>query len=192
MIKNIVTPLSKEVIESLSCGDSVTLTGYIYTARDAAHKRLCELIEAGKDLPFDIKDQVIFFAGPAPAKPGLTIGSVGPTTSYRMDAYSPLLIRNGLAGMVGKGSRGAAVVDAMKECGAVYFCAIGGCAALLAKCVKSSETVCYEDLGTEAVRKLYVEDMPLTVAIDCRGDDIYQKGKKDYLDTIKEKQDGLR
>ena len=187
MIRNIRTPLSKEVIESLKCGESITLTGYVYTARDAAHKRLCDLIEAGKDLPFDMKDQVVFFAGPSPAKPGRPIGSVGPTTSYRMDAYSPLLIENGLAGMIGKGSRSSGVVDTMKECGAVYFCAIGGCAALLARCVKSSETVCYEDLGTEAVRRLYVEDMPLTVAIDCFGNDIYQKGKNDYLDTLKER-----
>ena len=192
MATKIKAPLTREEARKLKAGDSVLLSGVIYTARDAAHKRLVELIKKGEPLPIDLKDAVIYFVGPTPARPGEVIGSAGPTTSYRMDAYSPLLIRNGLAGMIGKGSRGAAVVDAMKDCGAVYFCAIGGCAALLAKCVKSSETVCYEDLGTEAVRKLYVEDMPLTVAIDCRGDDIYQKGKKDYLDTIKEKQDGLR
>ena len=181
MIRNIETPLTKEVIRSLKCGENITLTGYIYTARDAAHKRLCELIEAGSDLPFEIKDQVIFFAGPAPAKPGRPIGSVGPTTSYRMDAYSPLLLKNGLAGMIGKGARDSSVIEAMKENVAVYFCAIGGCAALLAKCVKSSEIVCYEDLGTEAVRKLYVEDLPLTVAIDCFGNNIYIQGKENYL-----------
>ena len=185
MARNIKTPLSEDIIKSLHCGESITMTGYIYTARDAAHKRLCNLIESGKELPFDIRDQVIFFAGPAPAKPGKPIGSVGPTTSYRMDAYSPLLLKNGLSGMIGKGSRSNGVIDAMKENTAVYFCAIGGCAALLAKCVKSSEIVCYEDLGTEAVRKLYVEDLPLIVAIDCFGNNIYTEGKADYLKTAK-------
>ena len=182
MTKSIMTPLTKEVIKTLKAGDSVKISGVIYTARDAAHKRFCDLLAEGKELPVDLKDAVIYYAGPAPAKPGQPIGPVGPTTSYRMDPYAPSLIREkGLSGMIGKGSRDDSVVDAMKECGAVYFGAVGGCAALLAKCVKSSETVAYEDLGAEAVRKLVVEDLPVIVIIDAEGNNLYKTGPEEYL-----------
>ena len=184
MAIKITTPLTKDVAKSLKAGDSVEITGTIYTARDAAHKRLCALIEEGKPLPADFKDAIIYFAGPAPAKPGRPIGSVGPTTSYRMDPYSPLLIeRAGLRGMVGKGRRNEEVIASMKEHGAVYFGAIGGCAALLAKCVKSAEIVAYEDLGAEAIRKLEVENFPVTVIIDSFGNNLYESGRKEYLNS---------
>ncbi len=184
MARKIQTPLTRDVARSLKCGESVEISGVIYTARDAAHKRLCELIEAGKPLPADFTDGIIYFAGPAPAKPGQPIGPVGPTTSYRMDPYSPALIAIGLTGMIGKGRRSPGVVEAMKEYGAVYFGAIGGCAALLAKCVKKAEIVCYEDLGAEAVRRLEVENFPVTVIIDAEGNDLYKKGREDYLRSL--------
>ncbi len=186
MALKIRTPLSRGEARALRCGDSVEISGVIYTARDAAHKRLCELLEAGEPLPFDPAGAVIYFAGPAPARPGQPIGPVGPTTSYRMDPYSPALIRAGLTGMIGKGRRSPEVVAAMKECGAVYFGAIGGCAALLAKCVKKAEVVCYEDLGAEAVRRLEVEDFPVTVIIDAEGNDLYEKGREAYLKAMEE------
>lgn len=182
---SIQTPLTREQARSLHAGDSVLLSGVIYTARDAAHKRLCELVAQGKPLPFDVKDAVIYFVGPAPAKPGQAIGSAGPTTSYRMDPYSPILIRQGQTGMIGKGKRSEEVVAAMKECGAVYFGAIGGCGALLSKCIKKAEIVAYEDLGAEAVRRLEVEDLPVTVIIDAQGNNLYQDGRKQYLATQK-------
>ncbi|MBR0139410.1 MAG: Fe-S-containing hydro-lyase [Firmicutes bacterium] len=184
MVKKIRTPLTREEARSLKCGDSVEISGVIYTARDAAHKRLCELIKEGKPLPADFTDGIIYFAGPAPAKPGQPIGPVGPTTSYRMDPYSPVLIAIGLTGMIGKGRRNPEVVEAMKEYGAVYFGAIGGCAALLAKCVKKAEIVCYEDLGAEAVRRLEVENFPVTVIIDAEGNDLYKKGREEYLRSL--------
>lgn len=175
------TPLTPEQARSLHCGDSVEITGVIYTARDAAHKRLCELADAGKPMPVDFHDAIIYFAGPAPAKPGQAIGSVGPTTSYRMDPYSPTMIAHGLTGMIGKGKRDEHVVAAMKEYGAVYFGAIGGCGALLSKCVKKAEVVAYEDLGAEALRRLEVERLPVTVIIDSEGNNLYEQGRRNYL-----------
>jgi fumarate hydratase subunit beta len=156
----------------------------IYTARDAAHKRLCELAAQGKELPLDVKDSVIYFVGPTPAKPGEVIGSAGPTTAYRMDAYSPTLIRLGLTGMIGKGKRSPEVVSAMGECGAVYFGAIGGCGALLSRCIKKAEIIAYEDLGAEAIRRLEVENFPVVVIIDSEGNNLYETGKRDYLATL--------
>jgi fumarate hydratase subunit beta len=182
--KRIMTPLTKEMVRELRAGESILLSGYIYTARDAAHKRLVELIDENKELPFDIENQVIYYVGPTPAKPGKPIGSAGPTTSYRMDAYSPALIEKGLRGMIGKGLRGETVVEAMKTNGAVYFAAIGGAAALTAKCVKTSELIAYEDLGSEAIRKLYVEDLPLVVVIDSEGNNFYEIGQREYLDSV--------
>ena len=187
MAIQIKTPMSPEVARTLKCGDSVELTGVIYTARDAAHKRLCALVAEGKPMPVDFKDAIIYFAGPAPAQPGQPIGSVGPTTSYRMDPYSPILIREGLTGMVGKGKRSPEVIEAMKECGAVYFGAIGGCAALLAKCVKKAEVVAYDDLGAEALRRLEVENFPVTVIIDAEGNNLYEIGRQNYLQAEKER-----
>ena len=175
------TPLTREAARDLKAGDSCLISGVIYTARDAAHKRLCELVAVGKELPFDIKDSIIYFVGPTPAKPGQAIGSAGPTTSYRMDAYSPMLIEQGLTGMIGKGKRGAEVVDAMKTHGAVYFGAIGGCGALLSKCIKKAEVVAYEDLGAEAIRRLEVEDFPAIVIIDSQGNNLYESGRTAYL-----------
>ena len=175
------TPLTREKVRQLKAGDSCLISGVIYTARDAAHKRLCELVAAGKELPFDVADSIIYFVGPPPAKPGQAIGSAGPTTSYRMDAYSPTLIEKGLTGMIGKGKRGAEVVEAMKEHGAVYFGAIGGCGALLSKCIKKAEIVAYEDLGAEAIRRLEVEDFPAIVIIDSEGNNLYETGRANYL-----------
>ncbi len=168
------TPLKDETVEALNAGDQVLISGIVYTARDAAHKRLCELLDAGEPLPVELDGQVIYFTGPTPAPPGRPIGSAGPTTSYRMDDYSPRLIREaGLKGMIGKGDRSNEVVDAMKEGPCVYFAATGGAGALLARCVVSSEIVCYEDLGAEAVRRLEVKDLPVIVAIDSRGKNLY-------------------
>ena len=177
----ITTPLTREAVRNLKAGDSCLIAGVIYTARDAAHKRLCELVEAGKELPMDVADSIIYFVGPTPAKPGQAIGSAGPTTSYRMDAYSPTLIAQGLTGMIGKGKRGPEVVAAMKEHGAVYFGAIGGCGALLSKCIKKAEIVAYEDLGAEAIRRLEVEDFPAIVIIDSKGNNLYETGRAEYL-----------
>lgn len=174
-------PLNREAARSLKAGDSCLISGVIYTARDAAHKRLCDLLKEGKELPLDLKDAVIYFVGPTPAKPGEPIGSAGPTTSYRMDAYSPLLIRQGQTGMIGKGKRGSEVIDAMKEYGAVYFGAIGGCGALLSSCIKKSEVIAYEDLGAEAIRRLEVVDFPVIVVIDSEGNNLYESGRATYL-----------
>ena len=180
MIK-LTTPLTQEKLRTLKAGDSCQITGVIYTARDAAHKRLCQLLEEGKELPLDVKDAIIYFVGPTPAKPGQAIDSAGPTTSYRMDAYSPSLIQEGLTGMIGKGKRGPEVVAAMKEYGAVYFGAIGGCGALLGSCIKKAEVIAYEDLGAEAIRRLEVEDLPVTVIIDSEGTNLYETGRAAYL-----------
>jgi len=177
---NITTPISPEIIKSLKAGDNVTLTGVIYTGRDAAHKRMCMALENGEKIPFDIENQIIYYVGPCPAKPGKVIGSCGPTTSGRMDAYAPKLIKLGLKGMIGKGLRNKEVKDACKKYGCIYFGAIGGAGALLSEHVKKSEIVAYEDLGTEAVRKLTVEDFPVTVIIDYMGNDIYESGKLKY------------
>ncbi len=175
MEKHISTPLTREKIKDLKMGDFVFLSGTIYTARDAAHARLVKLIEEGKELPFDVKDAIIYYVGPTPTKPGQVIGSCGPTTSYRMDAYTPTLINEGLTGMIGKGKRSVEVIDAMKKHGCVYLAGIGGAAALTASCVISQELICYEDLGAEAIRKLEVKNMPLIVAIDVDGNDIFER-----------------
>lgn len=175
MEKHITTPLTYEKIKDLKKGDFVFLSGVIYTARDAAHERLVKLIEDGKELPFDMQNATIYYVGPTPTKPGQVIGSCGPTTSYRMDAYTPKLIENGLSGMIGKGKRSPEVIDAMKKYHAIYLAGIGGAAALTASSVISQELICYEDLGAEAVRKLEVKDMPLIVAIDIEGNDIFER-----------------
>lgn len=174
-IKKISLPLNDNIIESLNAGDNVLLTGYMYTGRDAAHKRLCQLLDEGKELPFDIKDQTIYYVGPAPAKPGYVIGPAGPTTSYRMDAYTVPLLEKGLKGMIGKGLRSTEVIEGIIKHKAVYLAAIGGAAALISKSIKSKEIICYEDLGTEAVQKLYVEDFPAIVVIDSKGNNLYDR-----------------
>ena len=184
MAISIQLPLTREKTRELKAGDSCLLSGIIYTARDAAHKRLCALADQGKELPFPVKDATIYYVGPTPAKPGQAIGSAGPTTSYRMDAYSPTLIALGETGMIGKGKRGPEVIEAMKEHGAIYFGAIGGCGALLSRCIKSAKVVAYEDLGAEAIRELVVEDFPAVVIIDAQGNNLYETGKADYLATI--------
>ncbi|MDD5729492.1 MAG: Fe-S-containing hydro-lyase [Victivallales bacterium] len=170
----LTTPFSEDTMKKLHAGDQVLLSGIIYTGRDAAHKRLCDLLNAGKELPVDLCGQVIYFVGPTPARPGKVIGSAGPTTSYRMDAYSPRLIAEaGLRGMIGKGDRSPEVITAMRHCGCVYFAATGGAAALISKSIVSCEVVCYEDLGPEAIHRLEVRDMPLIVAIDAYGKNLY-------------------
>lgn len=181
-MKVLHTPLSREDARALRCGESCLITGTIYTARDAAHKRLCELAAKGEPLPFDIEGAIIYFVGPTPAKPGQVIGSAGPTTSYRMDAYSPALIALGQTGMIGKGKRGEAVVEAMRRYGAVYLGAIGGLGALLGKCVKKAEVIAYPDLGAEAVRRLEVENFPVVVVIDSEGNNLYETGRRAYLE----------
>ena len=181
MERHITLPLTREEARTIKSGEQLLLSGVIYTARDAAHKRLCELVEKGEPLPFDVKNATIYYVGPTPAKPGQVIGSAGPTTSGRMDAYAPTLMRAGARGMIGKGARLPEVVKAMKECDGVYFGAIGGAGALLAKCIKRAELIAYEDLGAEALRKLYVEDMPLVVIIDCEGNNLYESGRAAYL-----------
>ena len=181
MAISVKVPLSREEARKLKSGDSCLLTGVIYTARDAAHKRLCELVAQGKELPLNIKDSVIYFVGPTPARPGEVIGSAGPTTSYRMDAYSPTLIRLGQTGMIGKGKRSPEVIAAMKEYGAVYFGAIGGCGALLSQCIKKAEVIAYDDLGAEAIRRLEVENFPVVVIIDSEGNNLYETGRAAYL-----------
>ena len=183
MEKKLQMPLTEEMTRDLHAGDNVLISGVIYTGRDAAHKRLCELLEQGKELPVDLKDAVIYYVGPAPAKPGQVIGSAGPTTSYRMDAYAPALLDLGLKGMIGKGKRSAEVVEAMKRNGAVYFGAIGCCGALLAKCIKKAEVVAYEDLGAEAIRRLEVENLPVVVIIDRWGNNLYEEGRKTYVES---------
>ena len=180
----VTAPLTREQARSLKAGDSVLISGVIYTARDAAHKRLCELVAQGKELPLDIKDAIIYFVGPTPGKAVQAIGFAGPTTSYRMVAYSPTLIAEGQTGMIGKGKRGPEVIAAMKEHGAVYFGAIGGCGALLSKCIKKAEIVAYEDLCAESIRPLEVEDFPIVVIIDSEGNNLYQTGRADYLASL--------
>lgn len=173
-------PFTNEKIKSLKAGDMVYISGTIYTGRDAAHKRLFKMIEKGEEMPFDFEGQAIYYAGPCPAKPGKPIGSVGPTTAGRMDAYSPLLIEHGLKVMIGKGSRSEEVVEALKKHTGVYFAAIGGAAALMARCVESAEVIAFEELGTEAIRKLKVNQLPVIVAIDSNGNDSYEIGRKRY------------
>ncbi|MCL2392768.1 MAG: Fe-S-containing hydro-lyase [Oscillospiraceae bacterium] len=180
-IDRITSPLSREDAKKLRSGQEVLLSGVIYTARDAAHMRLMELAKSGEEFPFPIEGAIIYYVGPTPEKPGQVIGSAGPTTSYRMDFAAPCLIGLGLTAMIGKGKRSPEVVSAMQEYGAVYFGAIGGAGALLAGCVESSEVVAYKDLGAEAIRRLVVRDMPLTVIIDSFGENLYDRGREDYL-----------
>ncbi len=179
-IKQITTPLTDEIVQSLKCGDMVSISGTIYTGRDAAHKIMVEMLERGEKLPVDWTEQIIYYAGPTPPKPGKVIGSCGPTTSGRMDAYSRQMMAQGLKGMIGKGPRSAEVIAAMKEYGVVYFAAIGGAAALIADSVKACEVVAFDELGPEAVRCLQVENYPCIVAIDAQGNDLYQEGVAKY------------
>lgn len=173
-------PLSDEDVTQLKAGERVLITGTIYTGRDAAHKRLVDLLAEGKDLPFNLEGQIIYFVGPTPTRPGKPIGSAGPTTSYRMDAYSPALVERGLKGMIGKGSRSQEVVDAMVKHKAVYLAAVGGAAALISRRIESSEVIAYEDLGPEAIRRLEVKDFPAIVVNDCEGNDLYKDGIEKY------------
>lgn len=180
MDHRLTAPFTREMLEPLQVGDRVLLSGVIYTARDAAHKRFVEALERGEELPFPVKGSVMYYVGPTPARPGQVIGSAGPTTAYRMDAYSPKLLALGQLGMIGKGKRNAEVIEAMKKAGAVYLGAIGGAGALLAKRIESAEVIAYEDLGAEAVRRLEVHDLPLTVVIDCRGNNLYDLGPEQW------------
>lgn len=182
-MKKIKTPVTRDDLKDLKIGDVVEITGTIYTARDAAHKRFVDLLEKGEDLPFDPKGAFIYYVGPTPAPEGEPIGSCGPTTSYRMDPYTPQMLDVGLMGMIGKGKRSKEVIDKIVEKGAVYFTAIGGATALLRSRVKEAKLICYEDLGAEAVRKLYVEDFPVTVTIDSKGNNLYEVGRKAYLES---------
>lgn len=176
----LTTPLKVEDVEKLRIGDQVLLDGVVYTARDAAHKRLIQLIEAGEKLPFELEGQVIYYVGPSPPKPGQAVGAAGPTTSYRMDAYAPELISRGLKGMIGKGARNQAVKDAMQQHKAVYFAAIGGAGALMAQSILSAEVIAYPELGPEAIRRLEVKDFPVIVVNDTHGGDLYVEGVKTY------------
>ncbi|OGL03598.1 MAG: fumarate hydratase [Candidatus Rokubacteria bacterium RIFCSPLOWO2_02_FULL_68_19] len=178
--KDITTPLSDADVESLKSGDRVRITGVLYTARDAAHGRLMPLIERGEKLPIDVRGQIIYYTGPSPARPGEIVGSIGPTTASRMDKYTPALLKLGLKGTIGKGYRGQAVKDALRQYKGVYFGAIGGAGAVLSRFVKKLEIVAHEDLGTEAIRRLEVENFPAIVVNDCHGNDLYQEGMKAY------------
>jgi fumarate hydratase subunit beta len=177
---SISTPLTDEILKNLKAGDRVLISGVIYSARDAAHKRLVELISEGEKLPFDIKGQVVYYVGPTPPGPGMVIGSAGPTSSYRMDPYAPILIAEGLKGMIGKGVRNQEVIEAIKKHGAVYFAATGGAGALISRTIKKADIVAYEDLGTEAIRRMQVEEFPAIVVNDIYGNDLYQQGRKRY------------
>lgn len=179
--KKINTPLTYEEIKDLKAGDRVLLTGSIYTARDAAHKRLIDLLDAKLELPINIKDETIYYVGPTPAKEGNVIGSAGPTTSYRMDAYSPKLLDLGLKAMIGKGARNEEVINSIIKNKAIYFGAIGGAAALISKSITKSEIIAYEDLGAEAIRRMEIKDMPLIVIIDTEGNNLYKQGQEEYL-----------
>lgn len=183
-MQKITSPISPAVIEKLKAGDQVLITGVIYVARDAAHKRIVEALDNGERPPFDIKGQTIYYMGPSPAKPGQVIGAAGPTTSGRIDVYAPRMMKEGLRGMIGKGLRTQEVKDAMKKYKAVYFAAIGGAGALLSKRIKKSEVVAYEDLGAEALRRLEVEDFPATVVNDIYGGDLYEEGKAKYAVSV--------
>lgn len=177
MEKKVKAPLTRDEARELCAGDIVKISGVIYTARDAAHKRMTEAVSRGETLPMDIENAVIYYAGPSPAKPGAVIGSCGPTTSGRMDAYAPTIISLGETGMIGKGELGGEVVEAMQTYGAVYFGAIGGAGALISKSIKSAEVIAYEDLGAEAIRRLEVEDFPAIVVIDSKGNSLYGKNR---------------
>ena len=179
-MKRLTLPLSDSDIKDLKARETVLLSGTMLTGRDAAHKRLYELVEKGEKLPIDIKGELIYYVGPAPAKPGFAVGPAGPTSSYRMDKYAPTLLDLGLKGMIGKGARNQDVIDAIVRNGCVYFACVGGAAALIAKSIKKEEILCYEDLGTEAIRRYTVEDFPCIVAIDSYGNNAYTEGQKDY------------
>lgn len=183
MTRHITLPLTEALAKTLKAGDTVLLSGEIYTSRDAGHKRMCEMLARGEKLPFDPVNATIYYVGPTPAKPDAVIGSAGPTTSGRMDAYAPTMLSIGARGMIGKGERSIEVIEAMKRYSGVYFGAIGGAGALLAKCVQKSEVVAFEDLGAESLRKLTVKDMPLTVIIDCEGNNLYSIGRQQYLQS---------
>ena len=178
--KIIKTPLEKDTIKSLKAGDYVYISGIIYTARDAAHKRMYETMEQGESLPIELKDNIIYYLGPSPARPGNVIGSAGPTTSSRMDKYTPLMLNAGLKGMIGKGKRSPEVIEAIRKNGCVYMAAIGGAGALLSKCIKKAEVVAYDDLGTEAIRRLEVEELPVVVVIDKDGNNLYETAVREY------------
>ena len=179
-IKHITTPLTADTVKTLRAGDVVRITGPVYTARDAAHKRMTEALAAGKPLPFDITGQIVYYVGPSPTKPGEVVGSAGPTTSGRMDKYTPTLIEKGMRGMIGKGSRSKEVIDACVKHGAVYFVAVGGAAAVISQSIKGEEMIAYEDLGPEAIRRYEVEDFPAIVCIDAEGNDFYKVGIAKY------------
>ena len=180
MEKHIKAPISKEVSRKLRAGDYVYITGTIYTARDAAHKRMDDVLKNGENLPVDMVGQTIYYMGPSPAREGRPIGSAGPTTASRMDKYTPRLLDLGMGAMIGKGKRSQAVIDAIVRNGAVYFAAVGGAGAILSKCIKESEVIAYDDLGTEAIRKLTVENMPMIVVIDSEGNNLYETAVKEY------------
>ena len=184
MDKHITAPITKEVARTLKAGDYVYITGTIYTARDAAHKRMYEILEKGEDLPIDIKEQIIYYMGPSPAREGRPIGSAGPTTASRMDKYAPRLLDLGLGAMIGKGKRNQNVIDAIVRNGSVYFAAVGGAGALLSKCILKSDVIAYEDLGAEAIRKLEVKDFPVIVVIDSEGNNLYETAVKEYAVNI--------
>ena len=179
-IKHITTPLTADTVKNLRAGDVVRITGPVYTARDAAHKRMTEALAAGQPLPFDITGQVVYYVGPSPTKPGEVVGSAGPTTSGRMDKYTPTLIEKGMRGMIGKGSRSKDVIEACVKYGAVYFVAVGGAAAVISQSIKGEEMIAYEDLGPEAIRRYEVEDFPAIVCIDAEGNDFYKAGIAKY------------
>jgi len=178
--RKITPPLTDAVVRELKAGDSVLITGVIYTGRDQAHKRLVETLQAGRPLPVDLRGQIIYYVGPAPAKPGYAIGPAGPTTSERMDPYTPALLAYGMKGMIGKGNRSLEVVEAIKQHTGVYFAAVGGAAALIAQRIKQCDVIAYEDIGAEALMKLVVEDFPVVVVNDCHGNDLYEEGMKKY------------
>ena len=180
MDRHITAPINKETARSLHAGDYVYITGTMYTARDAAHKRMYEILQEGGELPIDIQGQVIYYMGPSPAREGRPIGSAGPTTASRMDKYAPQLLDLGLGAMIGKGKRNQAVIDAIVRNGSVYFAAVGGAGALLSKCITSSEVVAYDDLGTEAIRKLEIKDFPVIVVMDCEGNNLYDMAIEQY------------
>lgn len=179
--QRIQLPLTEESVNTLRAGDTVLLSGVIYTGRDAAHKRLYECIMNGTPLPIDLQNETIYYVGPAPAKPGFAVGSAGPTSSYRMDKFTPLLLEAGLKGMIGKGGRSKEVIESMKKNGAVYFACVGGAAALISRSIKKSEVVCYADLGTEAIHRFWIEDFPAVVVIDAHGSDQYKIGRQAFL-----------
>jgi fumarate hydratase subunit beta len=184
MNKNINAPIKKEQVKDLVAGDYVYITGTIYTARDAAHKRMYDTMIEGRDIPISLEDNIIYYLGPTPERPGQVIGSAGPTTSSRMDKYTPLLLDNGLCGMIGKGKRSPGVIDAIKRNTGVYFAAVGGAGALLSKCITASEVIAYDDLGTEAIRKLQVENFPVIVVVDSQGNNLYETAVEEYKKSI--------